>query len=132
MNFGPSFLGGVTAGIMLIGVNYVMPEPAFMVVRELSYADGDIILDRAIRDPDVIADFVSAVVDEETGRTICDGGGYAEFETDESRRKKFALDDYVRDQGCLSRLSGSYTLYTTWTPRDGRAPVTERLSFTVE
>lgn len=123
MNFGPSFVGGITAGIMLLGVNYVMPEPAFISIRELSYSGGYITLDRAIRPPDVIADFQVVVTSEETGITVCHGTGWAEFETDESRRKVFTLDDYVGDPGCLSRLDGSYTIYTTWAPRDGRRPV---------
>lgn len=132
MNFGPSLVGGLTAGVILIGVNYVMPEPAFISIRELSFSDGYVTLDRAIRPPDVIADYQVVVTSEETGLTVCHGTGWAEFETDESRRKVFALDDYVGDPGCLSRLDGDYTIYTTWAPRDGRRPVQNIMHFSTE
>lgn len=132
INFGPSLLGGLTAGAVLLAVNYVMPEPAFIVVRELSVTDGFVTLDRAIRKPDVIADFQVVVVSEETGATVCHGTGWAEFETDESRVKVFRLDDYVGDPGCEARLSGNYTMYTTWSPRDGRAPVQHTTDFNTE
>lgn len=132
VNVGPSFLGGATAGAMLLAVNYALPEPAFIAVRELSVSNGYVTLDRAIRRPDVIADFQVVVVDEATGLAVCHGTGWAEFETDESRVKTFTLDDYVGDPGCWERLSGEYTMYTTWSPRDGRRPVQNTTDFNTD
>jgi hypothetical protein len=123
MNFGPSIIGGLTAGVMLIGVNYVMPEPAFISIRELSYTSGYVTLDRAIRPPNVIADFQVVIVDDETGTTVCHGSGVGEYESSEGRRWVWPLDFYVGEEGCLDRLDGDYNMYTTWSPRDGRRPV---------
>jgi hypothetical protein len=123
-------------GILAAGVGYnlpdVLPEPAFMHIRELSYADGLVTFDRAVMPPGAVAGWVVQVHETVTGARVCLGSGSDDYEVDEPRRRVWTLDQFAGDEGCLDRLTPGteYMMFATWSPMDGQRPVAEQLRFT--
>lgn len=104
-----------------------IPSPDFMRVHRMDYADGNIIFERTINEPPVIADW--SVVVSDGARTVCAGVGSAEYTPTETQRKTFPLSQFVGDQ--CSIPPGQYTLYAYWHPRDRRGQVTSVTTFEV-
>jgi len=128
----PNIAGVAVAAVVWGVVNIALPDPDFMVVKEFSYADGRVILDRAIRKPDTPANWTITIFEEESGKEVCHGAGRAEFTTSETTRKVFDLDWVMNVKPCPETFKpGEYAMYGAWLPLDGRAVVSAQYAFEV-
>lgn len=132
MNLLPNLISfGATSAILLAGSAF-LPERSFLQIRELSYSDGYVTFDRAISGGSTRAVWTAQVYNSD-GRPECSGGGVATYEPSEQRRQVFALDDWVGDPGCLSRLDlGGHKALVTWTPLSEKRTVTADFAFVKE
>lgn len=117
------------------------PEAEFMTVEEMRVVGDEMIVSRSIQgglDGETVADWVVTVVgadrreptcQTETGRNLHEG--WSVYDDGPSQDRVFPIDVWVGDVGCVARLRpGNYSMFVTWTPRDGRKPVTARTTFT--
>ena len=136
MSLTQTFAGiGILSAVGVTVLGAVLPaKPAFMVVHDITYADGMITTERTIIKPDTVADWRVTIVSDTEKPPTCNTipgpdlhEGWSTYEASERRVQAMPLDVWVGQEGCLSRHDkhpGEYTQYITWTPRDGREPVT--------
>lgn len=130
----------IVASAVYIPVNAILSDPPFLRVVEISATDGGagVYVVREIPGPDGIADWRVTVVAESDDAPACATipgprlhEGWSDYTTAESYVQTMTLDVWVGDPGCFDRLQpGPHTEYVTWTPRDGRDPVTHTRTFT--
>lgn len=131
--------------VFFVAVNsfadFVSPPPKpFLEVSSMEFADGRVVATRQINAPDTIADWRVTVVSTSGKAPSCatipgprEHEGWSEYTAQPMGQNDFSLDVWVGDEGCLERLvAGEYNMYVTWTPRDGRSPVTAKSTFTKE
>ncbi len=104
-----------------------LPHPDFMDVTRMEYSGGNVVFERTIHRPSVIADWSVIVSDGE--RAVCEGVGSAEYTPTETQQKKMPLPVFVGGNCDLG--PGAYTLYAYWHPRDGRGHVQATTTFEV-
>ncbi len=118
----------------------VAPDKPFMVVHSLEIVGDQVIAERSINGPKVVADWTVTVVPDLTDSPSCHTTpgpklhqGWSDYEPSEPEKRTMTIDEWVADsRGCADRLApGHYTMHVTWTPRDGRDPVTKRQTFSV-
>lgn len=104
-----------------------LPHPDFMDVNRLEYIGGNVVFERTIHEPGVIADWSVFVTDG--SRTVCAGVGSSEYTPEETRQKNMPLSAFVGEPCNLP--TGKYTLYAYWHPRDDRRQVQATTTFEV-
>lgn len=112
------------------GLNAVLPEPdppAFIEVQRMEYEAGNVVFEREVAQ-DNFASWNAVVIDQD-GVSICEGGGTAFYGHAERRTQVFSLDAFV-GADCAPQPGAGYTLQASWVPRDGSAPVVARSEFT--
>lgn len=130
-----AILSGLTFGLVAVGI---WPEAPFLEVEGMDYVGGRVVVTRQINEPNTIADWRVTVVSAEGKAPSCatipgdlEHEGWSEYTAQPMSENDFSIDVWVGDKGCLERLvAGDYNMYVTWTPRDGRSPVTAKTSFT--
>lgn len=136
-----TLIGGIVlAGMATIATSPLLPQQKFMRVVSIEQIGSDVRVDRIITGPNTIADWRVTVVGLGVNAPYCQTmpgrkmhEGWSNYTAGREAGKKMPLDEWVADSGCYQRLtSGVYTELTTWTPRDGREPVTFRREFTKE
>jgi hypothetical protein len=136
-----TLIGGIVlAGMATIVTNPLLPDPKFLRVVSIEQVGSDVKVDRIISGPNTVADWRVTVVGHGHDAPYCQTipgrkmhQGWSDYVAGHEAGKTMSLDVWVADTGCYQRLtSGVYTELTTWTPRDGREPVTYRRKFTKE
>lgn len=130
-----TYLAAGAVAVALNGlVSWILP-PAddFMTVHDVVYSNGTITAERTIIEGGV-ADWRVTIVSNTDKPPTCNTNagpglheGWSDYAASERGVRSMPLDVWVGDDGCLARLRmhpGTYTQYVTWTPRDGRDPVT--------
>lgn len=125
---------GVTALIFM-----AVPEKPFLEVNALDVVGDEVIVERRINAPKTIADWRVTIVRHDKQEPACQTipgpklhEGWSVYEESENNVKVMSLDVWVGDTGCYDRLTpGTYDMFITWTPRDGRNPVPQTVTFDV-
>ena len=135
-------------GAIIAGALYLLTEPfslspsPFMTVHRMEYLQGTVHVERTIRVPQntvgeevidrpIIADWRVTGVGEGANSPTCQTvpgpkqhEGWSTYGVTERKQQSFLLDEWVGDPGCADRLTpGDYTMFVTWTPRNGSDPV---------
>lgn len=132
-------MAGMTVGALSGALFVPISERPFMVVHEVS-VDGDEVISHRTVNVDVgIADWTVIIVEKDAdGPQVCYtqpgpnvNEGWSFYEAS-SRTLTMTIDDWAWDAGCAARLElwKDYRMFTTWTPRNGMAPVTHYFDFT--
>lgn len=138
MNSLSTFAGGlIIAGVAWAATNPLFVEQPFMRVESIRYEAGMIYTHRTINVQRTVADWRVTIVGENRDAPFCqtkagDGidEGWSIYSEDSKARAQMPLDVWVGDVGCADRLTpGKYTMFTTWTPRDGTDPVYQTTEF---
>lgn len=140
MNTLSSFLGGgILAGTAYLMTGPLFPEPEFLNVIEITQVGDQVGVSRIVNGQKTVADWRVTVVGVGVDAPYCQTTPGPEMHQGWSPyapgrgRIEMSLDVWVGDTGCFERLvPGDYIEITTWTPRDGRKPVTHRRTFTKE
>ncbi|MEL7281334.1 MAG: hypothetical protein AAGK79_13320 [Pseudomonadota bacterium] len=131
---GGGFAIGLAGGVALLPER---PQP-FMTVHSMVYSDGRVHADRTFFAPSRVADWAVTIVSEVDDPPSCNTikglglhQGWSRYSPGRNA-SDFSLNEWVNDPGCLERLTpGLYSMYVTWTPRDGSPPVTESAKITI-
>lgn len=141
MNSFASVVGGaLVGGFVYLATNPLFPETPFLTVNSLFYSDDHVFVERTIPGPLVVADWRVTVVGKDAASPFCQTTpgpnmheGWSAYHPSPKSITDMSLDVWVGDPGCNARLTpGDYTMFITWTPRDGRAPVVHVSTFTKE
>lgn len=123
------------------------PEHKFLTVHEIAQDGPQVVATRTVHGAlqggeavPVLADWRVVVFLEDRPSPMCQTipgnelhQGWSEYDPSPKRDRDMHLDVWVGDPGCYDRLpSGEYREHTSWTPRDGSAPVYFKRSFTKE
>ena len=132
-------IGAIAFAVWALGAS-ILGEPPFLRVVEMRAVQGGeyVYVKRVISGPDGIADWRVTVVAKTDTAPSCATipgpnlhEGWSDYQTNEAYERTVPLDKWVGDPGCFERLKpGPHTEYVTWTPRDGRDPVTHKRTFT--
>jgi hypothetical protein len=108
-----------------------------MRVNLVEYENDLVTADRTINVDKMVADWRVTVVGGGQDAPFCQTipgaalhHGWSIYRKDDPTESQMHLDDWVGDSGCAERLkSGKYTMFMTWTPRDGSEPVSKIETF---
>jgi hypothetical protein len=139
MNAITATLGGtVLAGIALLVTNPLYPDETFLTVHQMRYSDGQVYATRTVHGDVTVADWRVTIVGEDRHAPYCQtvpgtdiNEGWSIYNYSEASETSWPLDIWVGDAGCADRLTeGNYTMFVTWTPRDGTPTVHAATKFT--
>lgn len=131
----------ILGGAIFAGINgasdFVLGPEHFMRVISVEYSNDIVSAERTIHVERGVADWRVTIVGVDQDAPLCQTipgaalhHGWSIYRSDDPTLSEMHLDDWVGDIGCAGRLeSGNYTMFMTWTPRDGSDPVSEIKTF---
>lgn len=136
LSWGAIALGALVGGSVAPAI---FPARPFMTVHSMTVAGDMVEANRTIHVPTGWADWFVAIAPQNEGPVVCYtipgesiNQGWSRYQQSEAAVQSFPINDWVGDDDCQESLTpgGEYSMFVTWTPRDGSPTVSASTDFT--